>query len=649
MAHPELHATRALLHHINVQIAHFKPLTARPPILDSSYDNANEVTEENQWLHQENVPGLKKLKETIKLDLGALDKFLEDPNCVNLPPLSTNAPYLIAVWNEVVCAPPPTVSIFKTFHVANLEKSGKKFEKITVPGVKVDVVAENGRRWIRVNTIKNSRMLSEFREIDSYLTDSDEDSDDGDWDNIGRPSLAQTEFDNSLLRMGRSLLAAAEANCIEGTTETPTITLRLTRLNPDSNEDGSLPDPRIAQTISMLKDMGIEVELGERSETEIPELSSSTDAPIDSVPITFLPTRNINLDLSALIALISDLTHAPLPGSIEQANRRFVPPQEYREWKVKRLAMIGKAKAKSQTNGDSSDTLPGLENDINDLPGDLIKHSRALTNQLLQEMSAGLLQEIHDRIAASSPGDVVFWTTAEARDRCLRIVSKIGGIHEKRRARALFCFSPDPESNTEIPLEEAQKAYWQDSRFSTNFIPLLPIRIFPSSSPHTSTMPELAQLSPSPFGVSIGQVCDDLLSQETVPHPRAIPNINSSSASLDNTCAEPHNVEIQRASVTKANPRLTAHTVQSMRWGAELGWTTLTANRSSVKAILRELKAARTAGRLRVVGQSIGIHEDEKEEETSTQTDAEKMAAFWVIDPRSLAEGMSSFAPADDS
>ena len=41
-----------------------------------------------------------------------------------------------------------------------------------------------------------------------------------------------------------------------------------------------------------------------------------------------------------------------------------------------------------------------------------------------------------------------------------------------------------------------------------------------------------------------------------------------------------------------------AHTVQSMQCGTELGWTTVIANRTSVKAILRELRVARVAGRL---------------------------------------------------
>jgi hypothetical protein len=64
-----------------------------------------------------------------------------------------------------------------------------------------------------------------------------------------------------------------------------------------------------------------------------------------------------------------------------------------------------------------------------------------------------------------------------------------------------------------------------------------------------------------------------------------------------------------------------------MLWGAKVGWTTLTANRSSVKAILREIVSNRSDWR------SIG-------KERATNPDA--IAAFWVCDPRSLGEQMRS-------
>jgi hypothetical protein len=60
-----------------------------------------------------------------------------------------------------------------------------------------------------------------------------------------------------------------------------------------------------------------------------------------------------------------------------------------------------------------------------------------------------------------------------------------------------------------------------------------------------------------------------------------------------------------------------------MLYGAAHGWTTLTANRASVKAVLREVK---------IRGYEGDVH--------GGRDGAVKYAALWVIDPRSLAEGM---------
>ncbi|KAK0484532.1 hypothetical protein IW261DRAFT_1667877 [Armillaria novae-zelandiae] len=577
-SHPTLRVLRTRLQAIHDSISRFQPPTRRPPILDSSLD-----LNDTQWLQQDHIPGLRKLKDSIKIDLDVLDKFLEDPKSANLPPLSTNAPYLIAVWNEVLCAPARILSVFKSFSSTPppstpVPRETRKVGSQKPSGTKVDVVADHGRCWIRVNTIKNSRILAEFREIDSYLTDSSDEEEVSDEEEITngihRPSrtLAQTEFDNSILRMGRALVEAAKANTYEVASVdginriTPRVTLRLTRLDPsETSEDGKPSDPRIAQTIQCLHDMGIDVALGERQDNEIPIVAE----PPPFAPVPLKPTRRINLDLSVLIALVSDLTHASLPQSIDEANTRFIPPPRVREWRQKK-------------------DVSALEDGLDELTisSDLAKHSRALTNQVLQEMVKGMIQEISDRL----PGDnVEFWTTEEAKERCLRIVSKIGGPNEKRRAQALFL---DPATT------DAENLFWQSSRYAKAFIPILPIHLYPEDGALMPTTPV-----PS-FFHSLRNTCLDILS-------------------LENTSAHTSS----RAVITKANPRLTAHTVQSMLWGARLGWTTLTANRTSVRAILKEMEVRRKAAESSPV-----------QEEPVESADA----ALWIVDPRSLAEGMRS-------
>lgn len=476
-------------------------------------------------------------------------------------------------------------------------------------------------------SIKNARILAEFREIDSYLTDSGSDSsEDSSEERV--PTLAQKEFDNSVLRMGRSLLAAAKENILPGHMNPPAVTLRLTRLNPFVSE----VDPRIAETIQGLTDMGIDVQLGERPNSEMPIKSAAESESLARTGTRVLePTTHINLDLSILIALVSDLTHAPLPTSMEDAETRFIPSQRYIEWKKQRI-ILNKIEKKAKGVAEEPNDLASL----NASPQKNM-HARALTNQLIQEMGKGLLQDMSDRLSTISPtpssasitneaGDnavriVKFWTTKEARDRCLRIVSKIGGPNERRRADALF---PSSIASPEL----FEENYWLHSRHSREFIPLLPVNIYPSNEPHLGLEHSSHPTDPttqSPFFRSLARTCREILAQETAPHPRALPShlVGDSELAKESVV----NGEIQRAVVTKANPKLTAHTVQSLLWGAELGWTTLTANKSSVKAILREIK------------QSGAVSRADREQEEFTRNEQATKAAFWIVDPRSLAEG----------
>ncbi|KAJ6591083.1 hypothetical protein DFH09DRAFT_975401 [Mycena vulgaris] len=573
-AHPELHLLKSTLRSIHESLADFRPLAARPPILDSSSESSlnGDSANDAQWLQQENIPGLKQLRDALKIDLDVLERFLDDPNSANLPPLSTNAPYLIAVYNEVLCAPPQIVSIFKSFPLA-----ATPAQKMTA--AKVDVVADSGRRWIRVNTIKNTRLMSEFREIDSYLTDSDSDDEQG-------PSLAQTELDNSVLRMGRALVAAANA---AHPIDRANVTLRLTRLTPCDT------DPRIAQTLTDLRAMGIDVQLGERPADAIP----APPPPRPLAPAQLVPTAHINLDLSVLIALVSDLTHAPLPASLDAAHRRFAP-------------------APAPRPQEPSPTPP--------------TQARALTSQImremLQEMRAGpLFPALRARLPEGVP--LQFWTTREARVRFERIVGKIGGLRERQRAAALF---EDAGADG-----GAEARFWAESRYAPGFVALLPVRLYDDGvdedADADAEADAKAEAPRAAFFRAMEGTCRGILAQEQQPDADEAPRVADAEERVQySNNGYRRNPDSERATATRANARLTAHTVESMLCGARRGWTTLTANRTSVRALLREISAARAAGRL-------AAEEDVREE-------GEEAAAIWILDPRSLAEGARARAEA---
>ena len=111
--------------------------------------------------------------------------------------------------------------------------------------------------------------------------------------------------------MGRSLVAAAKVNPLQlpiphSQEIFPRITMRLTRLDPDAHPN----EPRIAQTIQALIDMGIQVELGERTNDDTllhsysnPLLESTSTSPcsLTLYPILLIHTspplsRKLTLD-----------------------------------------------------------------------------------------------------------------------------------------------------------------------------------------------------------------------------------------------------------------------------------------------------------------------------------------------------------------
>ncbi|KAI6128186.1 hypothetical protein EDD16DRAFT_177315 [Pisolithus croceorrhizus] len=637
----DLRAVAFRLQQVRSAIHSFQPRLLQPPILETPAPNAT-LQADDESLSRGGLPGLRILREEVNRECVVLERFLQNlTRSEGSPRLSANAPYLIAVWQELVYSHRP-IALYRNFFPGNRSQG----RKLSSRPVKVDVVSENGARWIRVNTIKNSRLVTEFRELDSYLTSSSEEDGDND-DRIRHGNLtcptASQQLENSVLQMARELLAAAAANPLPISGHIPQVTLRLTRLNPTLVSDSVVEtDPRIARTVTILRDMGIDVQLGERSEV-LPDNCHEVQQ------IELEPTSNINLDLSALIALVSDITHAPLPRSPDEVGARF------KHWKLSNEDMSTGRTLKTASNHDNNETY-----DTAHCTGrrstEENEQTRALSRQATQEMRKGLLQDMYERLSslgrhtpnAVQPGvpdvfsgspttrapgmsNVKFWTTQEARQRCLQIVAKIGGPRERRRAHALLavhdCSRPS-EAEERRNKAAAEAAYWGDSRYPLGYLPLTPVHVLSSchavaceSGDGSIRAERISSPSSSPYFSSLSAACANLLVYNTDFQSCAqrpiIPKKDLPDLSIDSLVDVPP--------PTLINSKLTAHTVESMYAGASRGWTTLTANRTSVRMVLKEIDKRGDF--------SVSQH-------SSNDTTATSPAVIWLVEPRSLAEGM---------
>ncbi|KIJ47805.1 hypothetical protein M422DRAFT_248371 [Sphaerobolus stellatus SS14] len=219
--------------------------------------------------------------------------------------------------------------------------------------------------------------------------------------------------------MGHTLISASLMP-IAGTGGGPSVVLRLTRLDPDPSDGPN--DPRIGQ-INLLRKTAIDVQLGEREFKSIPESSSS-------IPTEFCPTNKINEDLLMLIALVSDLSHAALPGTEKEAKDRLKVPSHGPSWKLEKFH----------------------------------KHQQSL-----------LIKPLWNFGRQRKLGNVAYGS------------SNTGGVGEKQRTRALFkCY---PEEDVTGRREE----FWKSSRHLLSYLStLIPIKIFsPDRGQHPTSVPSI--------------------------------------------------------------------------------------------------------------------------------------------------------------
>ena len=385
-------------------------------------------------------------------------------------------------------------------------------------------------RYVLMSSIKEARLLAEFREQDSYIN-SDYDSD-SDLDEASQNDRAPPTLTNSLITQATSLMNAAKAFKRPASLPQPRIRFVLNRM-----EDTTYAEPRINETFRIIKEMGVDLVLGKQSRPGV----------VEHVYQDPVPASNILLDLSVLVALCCDSAHHPLPKNDYELEARF------------------RAISPSSTinEGEESELFPH------------INVTRDLRDQLNWEIQHSLIDELHTRIS-NAGGLVQFWVTEEVKGRLPNIVDTIGGPREKARAKALF---GEWNGQSAEGLD-----FWENSRWAGKVPALgdMRLRILPTED--SSTPPDLSTLNmnddlPS-FNKRLVQACTNLLSPPsgtiTPPAPLHRQKYRRS--------------KHHKAQDVPTSTRLPSqHTLNSFSAGASRGWTVLTNNRGAVGKVMRDM------------------------------------------------------------
>ncbi|TIA87725.1 hypothetical protein E3P99_03003 [Wallemia hederae] len=249
----------------------------------------------NDWTCS-GIEGYHRWRMLIRAELIAAEELLQT-NDANEPLISSN---LIAHWTCWMAIINPAVSKHPITAVNKyLMLPKRQGHKGKPKSVKVDVVADAGREWIRLSNIKLSSILAELTEIDSLITSSEDEA-----DPVDQPMPVPF-----LLKLGHELSEASCRHIIHD--QRPAIHLYLTRLTPQEIADS---DSRVASQLETLSLYGIQVHFG------IPTYDLKLSPKPPRQPLK--PSSNINLDVSTIIAFISLTTHIhdPAEASLKPNN-----------------------------------------------------------------------------------------------------------------------------------------------------------------------------------------------------------------------------------------------------------------------------------------------------------------------------------------
>lgn len=170
----------------------------------------------------------------------------------------------------------------------------------------MDIVAESGKRWIKISTVTESRLLFDLAKA-GWERDSEgsDDSDEGTVSEnelgqgrINLPSSSDAESEVEIVRLARDLQRASQATFVDY--EHPEIVFLLPRLPKHGHS------PEIDRILAKVKATGAKIHCGP---IELPDLALDDlfqrmiASDIDD------PSAELNIDCTILLALVSDLSH----------------------------------------------------------------------------------------------------------------------------------------------------------------------------------------------------------------------------------------------------------------------------------------------------------------------------------------------------
>ncbi|KAL9096829.1 MAG: hypothetical protein Q9165_000793 [Trypethelium subeluteriae] len=214
----------------------------------------------------------------------------------------TNLPYLETVWlaakrckglvgfsRRVYWILPPKGRYKET---AGPYKEAYTSKEKIANSVLIDVIAEDGTKWIKVSTITPKKLMYEMAERGLGTEDLLEMQN----ENMNFLDAGEDEDDKlSIIRVAEDLMKAAHATRVNY--KHPRVQLVLPRLASDSRE--------IDVVLKRIREMGIEVDCG----TEIQNIPLSTSLETGLLQKQARSSETLNIDCTVLLALVSDISH----------------------------------------------------------------------------------------------------------------------------------------------------------------------------------------------------------------------------------------------------------------------------------------------------------------------------------------------------